>query len=74
MSYDVAEARKYIGRMSGDKLTKRYVREFASDMIKAGHDAESINYTVEAVDKGMVTNFEAVWEIVNIVLREEGRA
>ena len=53
---------------------KRYLREFASDMIKEGHDAESINYTIEAVDKGMVTNFEAVWEIVNIVLREEGRA
>lgn len=55
-------------------IMKRYVREFASDMIKAGHDAEAINYTIEAVDKGMVTNFEAVWEIVNIVLREEGRA
>lgn len=53
---------------------KRYVREFAKDMIEKGHDAESINYTIEAVDKGMVTNFEAVWEIVNIVLREEGRA
>lgn len=74
MNYDVTEARKYIGRLSGDKLTKRYVREFASDMIKAGHDAESINYTVKAVDNGLVTNFEAVWEIVNIVLREEGRA
>ena len=49
---------------------KRYVREFAKDMIEKGHDAESINYTVEAVDKGLVTNFEAVWEIVNIVLRE----
>ena len=55
------------------RITKRYVREFASDMIKAGHDAERINYTVEAVDRGLVTNFEAVWEIVNIVLREEGR-
>lgn len=53
---------------------KRYLREFASDMISKGHDAESINYVVEVVDKGMVTNFEAVWEIVNIVLREEGRA
>lgn len=74
MNYDVAEARKYIGRFSGDRLTKRYVREFASDMIKAGHDAEAINYTLEAVEKGMVTNFEAVWEIVNIILREEGRA
>lgn len=73
MSYDVAEARRYIGRLSGDKLTKRYVREFASDMISKGHDADSINYTVEAVEKGMLTNFEAVWEIVNIVLREEGR-
>ena len=55
-------------------IAKRYVREFASDMINNGHDAESISYTVEAVDKGLVTNFEAVWEIVNIVLREEGRA
>lgn len=53
---------------------KRYVREFAKDMIEKGHDAESINYTVKAVDNGLVTNFEAVWEIVNIVLREEGRA
>ena len=55
-------------------ITKRYVREFASDMISKGHDAERINYTVEAVDRGLVSNFEAVWEIVNIVLREEGRA
>ena len=55
-------------------IAKRYVREFASDMISKGHDAEAINYTVKAVDKGLVTNFEAVWEIVNIVLREEGRA
>ena len=55
------------------RITKRYVREFASDMIKAGHDAESINYTVEIVERGLLTNFEAVWEIVNIVLREEGR-
>ena len=54
--------------------TKRYAREFASDMISKGHDAERINYTVEAVDRGLVSNFEAVWEIVNIVLREEGRA
>lgn len=53
--------------------TKRYVREFASDMISKGHDADSINYAVEVVEKGMLTNFEAVWEIVNIVLREEGR-
>ncbi|MBQ1292640.1 MAG: hypothetical protein IIY21_01260 [Clostridiales bacterium] len=55
------------------RITKRYVREFASDMISKGHDADSINYTVEVVEKGMLTNFEAVWEIVNIVLREEGR-
>lgn len=53
---------------------KRYVREFASDMIKAGHDAESINHILKVVDNGLVTNFEAVWGIVNIVLREEGRA
>ena len=53
--------------------TKRYVREFASDMISKGHDSEAINYTVGAVDRGLVSNFEAVWEIVNIVLREEGR-
>ena len=55
------------------RITKRYVREFASDMISKGHDADSINYAVEVVEKGMLTNFEAVWEIVNIVLREEGR-
>ena len=54
-------------------IAKRYVREFASDMISKGYDAERINYTVEAVDRGLVSNFEAVWEIVNIVLREEGR-
>ncbi|MBQ1295887.1 MAG: hypothetical protein IIY21_17710 [Clostridiales bacterium] len=52
---------------------KRYLREFASDMISKGHDSEAINYTVGAVDRGLVSNFEAVWEIVNIVLREEGR-
>lgn len=56
------------------RITKRYVREFASDMIKAGHDAEAIHYVENAVDRGLVSNFEAVWEIVNIVLREEGRA
>lgn len=53
---------------------KRYIREFAKDMIEKGHDAESINRTVKAVDNGLLTNFEAVWGIVNIVLREEGRA
>ncbi len=53
---------------------KGYVPDFAKDMIEKGNDAKSINFTVKAVENGLVTNFEAVWEIVNIVLREEGRA
>lgn len=48
---------------------KRYVKEFAADINKRtnGLLEDSIEIILHAVESGMITNFEAITELVNLI-------
>ena len=52
---------------------KRYVKEFANDLLSKAHNLETkkcINKAVRMYEKGLITSFDAVRMLVDIVESE----
>lgn len=54
------------------RLAKRYVREFASDMMKRGVGGTYVKLVLQACENGMVTSFEAMIKLTEILKEWSG--